>query len=398
MRQLLFNFYVLALTTFYSCYNNDAKLTAAIAGSFCTTESSYEDKTLKTAELCILFKPGGLFEKKAIITATSTQTSIIGSLSIKFNISLSGKYNIKDSYLVYESNPNSLKIEPEKSASGLTEIINSSIQPFIKDHFIPAIKQAIIDEQTDSAKILELDDRKLVLEIIKGKKIVYQRNTNTVLSSNNEPKNSGTPIENVGNSVLFIIQTGNEYNGSPSGLTVAVPFVMYIDGAYIEPPACEWGSTISSEIEKCTEAEKLLLPVVSPGNYLYVLNNGKQTNTLTIAGAADYGFSKRKIHSAVLDEKPGVAVITNNPRLGTNNLSVITEKPVLEKLTTDDGTILKEKLLTKVDIDGDGTPELIYTYTYDEIVFYTIYSFKNGTWNKVYEGGHQFIFYEGSGG
>lgn len=170
---------------------------------------------------------------------------------------------------------------------------------------------------------------------------------------------------------------------------IAVPFVMYTNGKYKAIPICEMGSEESKAIQECRIAKETILPIVNAGNLLYVLNNGIQTGTIDIVKFKQYGFSDWQTYSAVIATNPNVKLLTNNSQLGKKTLKEVKSKPILKKRKNPDGGHYEDKLLSKVDIDGDNIAELVYlSYDY-EGQFYQIFTFKNNVWKKVFEGGYQ---------
>lgn len=195
----------------------------------------------------------------------------------------------------------------------------------------------------------------------------------------------GETIKDIGNSILFTTFEDIENNNK----FIAVPIVVYINGKYQTPPTCEIGNNAQEAIVECEKAKKILLPSVNAGNILYILDNGQKSSTIEVLSTVLFGYSDWQTYSAQILEKPIHFILTDNPKIGTNKLSTIKNKPVLNKRKDAEGNILNDKLLTKVDIDGDGMPELIYECSDYEGTFYQIYSYKNEKWNKVYEGGYQ---------
>ena len=170
---------------------------------------------------------------------------------------------------------------------------------------------------------------------------------------------------------------------------IAVPFVMFTNGKYKAIPVCEIGSEESKALQECRIAKETILPIVNAGKLLYVLNNGIQTGTIDIVNFTQYGFSDWQTYSAVISANPNVKLLTNNSLLGLKTLEEIKSKPSLEKRKRPDGRIYEDKLLSKVDIDGDGFAELIYLSDDYEGRFFQIFSYTNNLWVKVYVGGYQ---------
>ena len=195
----------------------------------------------------------------------------------------------------------------------------------------------------------------------------------------------GEPIKDIGNSILFTSFPGIEDDNE----VIAVPIAIYFDGKYYTPPTCEDEFYQQKDVEECEEAKNILLPSVSSGEVLYLLNNGKKSDRIKVLGTKRFGYNSSKTYSALIKKKPEHYIITDNPKIGTNKLTTIKDRPTIPKRKDPEDNIIIDKLLTKVDIDGDGMPELIYECpTYDGL-FYTIYSNLNGKWIKVYEGGYQ---------
>ncbi len=176
----------------------------------------------------------------------------------------------------------------------------------------------------------------------------------------------------------------------------AQPIVVYINGKYIEPPDCiknENGVIINNK--ECANYRKLIQPFISRGAKLYELNNGIRNNIFTVQKTAITGMG-REIHCGILNEEPIHTFLTNNPNIGIGTLAPleISDRPKLKKrkecldLGYPSGGMLfcSDKLMSKVDIDGDGFPELIYENEVTEGYYITIYSKKNNKWIKVFEG------------
>lgn len=197
----------------------------------------------------------------------------------------------------------------------------------------------------------------------------------------------GEPIDNIGNSILFTTYEGFEENEQNN--TYAVPIVVFYNNKYLDPPTCEFGNNSQSAINECERAKKILLPSVRLGSTLFVLDNGAKSYAITVIGTKKFGFSDWTRYSAHIKEKPNGSILTDNPKIGTNKLYLIKDKPTLERRKDGEGGYYQDKLLTKVDVDGDGMPELIYKCSDYEGTFYIIYSNKNGKWKKIYQGGYQ---------
>lgn len=199
---------------------------------------------------------------------------------------------------------------------------------------------------------------------------------------------NGEPVTDIGNSLIFVTEVANEYSDNPGQVT-AVPILYYNKGIYQEIPRVMEYDPSDEDAEQNDKARRLLLPIIKPGNNLHALNNGAKENSHQILHVTKYGISDWQTFSAVLEDLPPNALLTDNEKLGTNQLGDIVKRPILKKRLSPENYIFEDKLLSKVDIDGDGFPELIYQNQEYEGVYYTVYSNKNGIWKKVYEGGYQ---------
>jgi len=133
------------------------------------------------------------------------------------------------------------------------------------------------------------------LKKLKEKNIIVDASNK---SPNNYDKNSDSnnSSEDAGQSsfifcqtptILFTIESGREDETQ----IIAVPFVMYCDGKYGKIPVCELGATEEKAVKECNQAKKSILPIVSAGQILYIINNGLQSKSLIIEESNQYGFS-----------------------------------------------------------------------------------------------------------
>ena len=186
--------------------------------------------------------------------------------------------------------------------------------------------------------------------------------------------------------LLFVIERGWE----DTTQIHAIPFVMFSNGKYSEVPLCIPGATSKGDIAECDRAKKNVLPLITAGNKLYILNNGTQTGTSTILKSSKFEIGGMEFFTGLLPEHPRVKILTSNAKIGITKPAKETKsRPVLKARKDPEGYVLKDELMTKVDIDGDGTSELIYACMDYEGVFYRIYSFKKNKWAMVFEGGYQ---------
>ena len=167
---LFFGFVLIGFLS-YSCTNNDENLKKNIVGTFYYSTTEEEDDVIVTIEAKETFKASGRVEDVGILTISTFDEST-GKISLKYDIFITGEYNIKNSYLVYDYDINSIKIEPKKDQSYTEVVIANYLFSMFEEHVIPAIKQELIEN--DESKIIELTERKLVVES-GGEQFTYRR-------------------------------------------------------------------------------------------------------------------------------------------------------------------------------------------------------------------------------
>lgn len=185
--------------------------------------------------------------------------------------------------------------------------------------------------------------------------------------------------------VLFSVEQGMENQSDK----IAVPFVVYASGKYSQPASCEIGATAAKQRAECNKAKKTLEPLVQKGKQLFVIIDGKQSGSLTVSETVEFAVTDWMTYSGKLEGPVNVRLLANNPSLGLKKLKAIKTLPKLKVRKDTEGMLLKNELIGKLDVDGDGYAELIYQCADYEGYFYEIYSFKNNSWKKVYSGGYQ---------
>lgn len=216
------------------------------------------------------------------------------------------------------------------------------------------------------------------------------------------------------NNHSYFYDEREQAEGPITKINVALPIAIYRNGKYVSPPTkyCfintieqeEFYRSHPKELKKMkksySDSEKFLKPIVSKGNFVFILDNGRQIDSLKIIGRTEFGISDWSTYSAILPKNINQKLVTNNPYIGKLPLIKLTSKPILSKRFEDpiydeNGNLIgrpseyKNTLLSQLDIDGDCYPEMIYECEDYEGTFYVIYSYKNGKWNKVYDGGYQ---------
>lgn len=163
----------------------------------------------------------------------------------------------------------------------------------------------------------------------------------------------------------------------------AIPFVIYKKGKYIDPPIC-----ISYEEEQskkeCIKAKNVLLPFVKKGTLLYSFKVGKRLDIVHKIQSSEFYIC---IYSGKLKTKSSATILTNSSKIGTQVTKKIKTLPTLKE-TQFEGVYSTHTLIGRIDIDGNGTAEMIYRCDANQAsTVYEIYSFKKNSWKLVYKGG-----------
>ena len=124
---------------------------------------------------------------------------------------------------------------------------------------------------------------------------------------------------------------------------------------------------------------------------IFLLNNGVKYKSIKVTKVSKYQGNLSSWLALEIESAPEHQLLSNNPKLGTNILQPLgkNDRPVIKKIRKENDGNQYEidfSLISKVDIDGDGIPELIYYFQAYESGWVEIYSKKNGKWKKVYEG------------
>jgi len=179
---------------------------------------------------------------------------------------------------------------------------------------------------------------------------------------------------------------------------IARPIVIYKNGQYLEPPS-DWDydeppEMTATEKNKNIQLNNEFKKELSVCNSLFLLNNGVYYKSIKVTKVSKYQGNLNAWLALEIESAPENKLLSNNPKLGTNILQPLgkNDRPVIKnKRKFNDGIsdFIEEiyfSLISKVDIDGDGIPELIYDFSAYESSWIEIYSKKNGKWKKVYEG------------
>ncbi len=135
---------------------------------------------------------------------------------------------------------------------------------------------------------------------------------------------------------------------------------MYSGGKYLQTPSCEIGAAGTKEKAECAKAKRELQPLVQKGKTLFLLIEGKQSGSTSITEAVEFAVTDWSTYSGKLDGTVNAKLLTNNASLGLKPLKPIKTLPILKARKDPEGMLLKNELIGKLDMDGDGFAELVY--------------------------------------
>lgn len=257
-------------------------------------------------------------------------------------------------------------------------------------------KEERIEDQTD----VQQNDKKSL-------ETKYKSNTQP---SDNRPKNvfkkntSKQEINNdIENTILYVLY--DHLFGLEDSTWTAVPILLFEKGEYIRPEYCyedyvyyisDYTKDEKRNFERaCKVAKEKFAPFVEKGKTLFLLSNGMKIAEIIVKRSIRYGISDATIPAASLEKSIyNGRLLTNNGNLGTKMIDIPQDLPSLPKRKDDGGfgageipddTFLTDVLIGFVDLNGDGSPELVYEHDSHYGLFYTIYSKSNDVWEKVFE-------------
>jgi hypothetical protein len=220
------------------------------------------------------------------------------------------------------------------------------------------------------------------------------------------------PNDSIERTIIFVLYEGEEY-GLNEKIVLAVPLVLFENGEYIDPPSCYddydldgryYSKDELREFKRvCEITKEKFAPIVEKGKKLFLLTNGIKTAEIIIKNKIDYGLSDATRPSALIEKSIyDGRLLTNNGNLGTKMIVIPDDMPKLPKRIDDGGfgAFLEEEetdtqvryyddnLIGVVDINLDGTPELIYECQYLYGQYYRIYSKLDNHWKMLFEGAY----------
>lgn len=168
-KNVLFSTIFILLVICFSC-NSDQKLQKNIAGNYYFSYTEEEaDNMIMTIEGTETYNINGKVYQNSVFTLTLFD-NYGDKISVKYDVFVSAKYEIKNRRIIYDYNLNSFKFVPQRKGSYYYD--DYDLRSLIEDHFIPQMKQEMINDK--GSKIVELTDKKMILES-DGKQYVYQK-------------------------------------------------------------------------------------------------------------------------------------------------------------------------------------------------------------------------------
>ena len=159
--QILFFSAIFSVLLFSACTNRDEKLKKDIIGTYYYSLSEETDGVFVTIEGRETFKASGNVENKGTFVISIIEETG-RKISLKYDLSVAGEYDIKNSYIIYDYDLNNIMIESQKDQTGIDKFIAEYLSSIFEEHLIPSLKQEMISN--NESKIVELTESKLVIE------------------------------------------------------------------------------------------------------------------------------------------------------------------------------------------------------------------------------------------
>lgn len=158
--------------------SGDAKLKKDIVGKYHHVQTANEAGMSVTIESDLAFNADATTSLNATIdmVLTMDDLAIFGvtePLSFKYEMSVSGTYDIKNSYLVYHYDTENLKMDLIESHVGeIGELFDSMLKPMLDAQILPSLKQQMLANNKE--KIVSISEENMIVETIEGQ-MVYVR-------------------------------------------------------------------------------------------------------------------------------------------------------------------------------------------------------------------------------
>jgi thiol-disulfide isomerase/thioredoxin len=173
---------------------DDAQLRKEIVGaySYVETDDSDEDVTI-TIDGTNVFKENGVCEETGTMIVTVFDEDGDKS-TVKYKIEVFAKYEIKNSYIIYDFRMENI---------GITQIQsdNRELSKYLKDHYIPQMKHEMVTGD-NKEKIIELNEKFLKTKDADGDISTYVRLSNKTTDGGHASGNLITPTSIAGVEVI----------------------------------------------------------------------------------------------------------------------------------------------------------------------------------------------------
>lgn len=176
MRKIIFYVSVFAvLFSVVSCGNDDERIREEIIGSYRYTNEKESGVFSVTVEGVETFNDDGTVEDESVLSMSISQEGL-GEVTLLYRIETAGKYEIENSYIIYDYNSleNNISIEllsaeGSEGSESFIEDVTSQLQ----STFVADFKSRF--ENENAADIYELNEERLVILNPEGVKIIKTR-------------------------------------------------------------------------------------------------------------------------------------------------------------------------------------------------------------------------------
>ena len=161
-----------------SCKNEDERIRKEIIGSFHYAIGREGNMGFSSVvEGIETFHEDGTVSDNSILTL-KVLNERVGELLIRFEVELKGKYEINNSYIIYDYSDDdaiiNIEMLPVENA-GDNEVFIEELQAQITNNFVSSYKERMAD--ANAANIYELNEENLVILNPEGEKIIKERVT-----------------------------------------------------------------------------------------------------------------------------------------------------------------------------------------------------------------------------
>jgi hypothetical protein len=150
---------------------SDEFLSVNIIGTYANYKEEKDATSVFSMESKSTYLSDGKLEHSIKTTMTYMDTGIGFKGSLMYNISIQGKYIIKNGNLIIEYNPNSFNVTPVEGTTPEDIVLTKYAYPIIEAELVPQMKQDLINQ--DITQILELTENHLILKESSGEQMKF---------------------------------------------------------------------------------------------------------------------------------------------------------------------------------------------------------------------------------